>query len=251
MTNLHEEFFVKRLAGKNILVTGASSGIGRAIALACGQEGANVALVARRADRLEEVAAQIRETGSRAVICVADVGDEGQCLQALAKARQELGPIDILVNNAGTNLKNRTIEETTTEEWRRILDINLTSAYIFTKAVLPEMIARQHGTIINIASRAAILPSVFAGVSYSTSKIGLEALTKVTNEEGNPHQVRACVIHPGEVETEILVHRRTPVSEERRQRMMQGEEIAEAVIFVASLPQRANVEYISIKPTQN
>lgn len=242
---------MKRLEGRNVLVTGASSGIGRAVALACGREGANVALVARRAERLQEVADEIKHMGQQAVLCVADVGDEGQCLAALDTARQALGQIDVLVNNAGTNLKNRSIAETTTEEWRRILEINLTSAYIFTKAILPEMIERKTGTIINIASRAAILPSTFAGVSYSASKIGMEALTKVTNEEGNPHQVRACVIHPGEVETEILVHRKTPVSDERRQQMMQGEEIAEAVIFVAALPQRANVEYISIKPTQN
>ncbi len=92
---------------------------------------------------------------------------------------------------------------------------------------------------------------MFAGVSYSTSKIGMEALTKVTNEEANAHNVRACVIHPGEVETEILVHRRAPVSDERRARMMQGEDIAEAVILVAGLPARANIEYISIKPTRS
>jgi NADP-dependent 3-hydroxy acid dehydrogenase YdfG len=246
-----KEFSVNRLDGKTVLVTGSSSGIGQAIALACAAEGANLALVARRAERLEEVAAQIREMGRTAAICVADVADEAQCLAALAQATEEIGPIDVLVNNAGTNLKNRTIQETTTEEWRRILEVNLTSAYVLTKAVLPEMIARQGGTIINIGSRSAMLPSVFAGVSYSTSKIGLDALTQVTNEEGNAHGVRACVIHPGEVETEILVYRKSPVSDERRQRMMQGEDIAAAVVLVASLPPRANIDMISIRPTRS
>jgi NADP-dependent 3-hydroxy acid dehydrogenase YdfG len=242
---------VKRLEGKNVLVTGSSSGIGQAIALACAQEGANVALVARRADRLEEVAAQIRELGRTAVICVADVADDSQCLAALADATQQLGSIDVLVNNAGTNLKNRSIQETTVEEWRRILEVNLTGAYVLTKAVLPAMIAREGGTIINIGSRSAMLPSIFAGVSYSTSKIGLDALTQVANEEGNAHGVRACVIHPGEVETEILVYRKAPVSNEHRQRMMQGEDIAAAVVLVASLPLRANIDLISIRPTRS
>ncbi len=242
---------MKRLEGKNVLVTGASSGIGRAVALSCAQEGANVALVARRADRLQEVAAQIRELGVGAAVCTADVGVEAECLAAVTAAQEALGPIDVLVNNAGTNLKNRSIQETSTDEWRRILEINLTSAYVFTKALLPAMIDRQDGVIINIASRAAMSPSVFAGVSYSASKIGMEALTKVTNEEANAHNVRACVIHPGEVETEILVYRPTPVSAERLARMMQGEDIAEAVVFVASLPARANVDYISIKPTRS
>jgi NADP-dependent 3-hydroxy acid dehydrogenase YdfG len=242
---------VNRLDGKNVLVTGSSSGIGQAIALACAEEGANVALVARRADRLEAVAAQIREMGRTAAICVADVADEAQCLAALEQATAALGPIDVLVNNAGTNLKNRSIQETTTEEWRRILEVNLTSAYVLTKAVLPDMIAREGGTIINIGSRSAMLPSIFAGVSYSTSKIGLDALTQVTNEEGNAHGVRACVIHPGEVETEILVYRKSPVSDERRQRMMQGEDIAAAVVLVASLPPRANIDLISIRPTRS
>jgi len=252
-TNNHpnEERSVKRLEGKNVLVTGASSGIGRAVALACAQEGANVAVCARRADRLEEVAAEIRGLGVKAAICVADVAVEAEILAAISSAQEQLGAIDVLVNNAGTNLKNRTIGDTTVEEWQRILDINLTSAYIFTKALLPAMIERKDGVIINIASRAAILPSVFAGVSYSASKIGMEALTKVTNEEANAHGVRACVIHPGEVETEILVHRRAAPTPEHRARMMQGEDIAEAVIFVAALPARANVDYISIKPTKN
>jgi NADP-dependent 3-hydroxy acid dehydrogenase YdfG len=242
---------VKRLEGKNVLVTGSSSGIGQAIALACAQEGANVALVARRAARLEAVAAQIRELGQTAAICVADVADDAQCLAALADATQQLGPIDVLVNNAGTNLKNRSIQETTIEEWRRILEVNLTSAYVLTKAVLPDMIAREGGTIINIGSRSAMLPSIFAGVAYSTSKIGLDSLTQIANEEGNAYGVRSCVIHPGEVETEILVYRKAPVSEERRQRMMQGEDIAAAVVLVASLPPRANIDLISIRPTRS
>ena len=241
---------MNRLQGKKIFVTGASSGIGYAVALACAAEGAEVALVARRQDRLDELAQEIRNQGRQAVVCVADVTNEDECMAAVEKAQQAFGRIDLLINNAGANLVNRTIQETTIEEWRRILDLNLTSAYVFTKALLPSMIERQEGTIINIASRAAMIPSVFAGVSYSASKIGMEALTKVTNEEGNSHGVRACVIHPGEVETEILAYRRAPVPEERRQRMMQGEDIAETVILVAALPQRANIEYISIKPTR-
>jgi NADP-dependent 3-hydroxy acid dehydrogenase YdfG len=241
---------MQRLAGKNVLVTGASTGFGRGIALACAAEGAHVALVARSRDRLEEVAQAVRDLGVRAVVCPADVGDSAQIQAAVDAAVGALGPIHVLVNNAGTNVAQRSIGDTELAQWRELLEVNLTSAFHFTKLLLPGMMAREEGTIINVASRAATFPSLMAGVGYSTSKIGMQALTDVTNEEGNPRNVRACVINPGEGNTPILDRRAAPPPAEARLGMLQPEDLGEAVVFVASLPPRANVWRLDMKPTQ-
>ena len=241
---------VGRLAGKTILVTGASSGFGRGIALACAAEGAAVALVARREEKLREVAALVEQQGVRAAVCAADVGDEAQIMAAVESAVAQLGPLDVVVNNAGMNVAARSIVDTSSAEWRELLEVNLTSAYIFTRAVLPAMLERGHGTIINVASRAAAIPSLMAGVAYSTSKLGMDALTQVTNEEGNPHGVRATLICPGEGDTPLLDRRPAPPPLEKRVNMLQPEDMGETVVLVASLPPRVTIERIDIKPTQ-
>lgn len=240
---------MNRLAGQTALVTGASSGFGRAISLAFAAEGAQVALVARREEALKEIAEAIEAQGGRAVICVADVANEGQILDACRKAREALGPIGILINNAGMNVRERSIKDTSSAQWRQLMDVNLTSAFLFTKELLPEMVERNQGTIINLASRAALFPNLAGGVAYGSSKTGMDALTKVTNEEGNPHNVRACSFCPGAGNTPILNHRPSPPSAEQRKRMLQPEDIAEAVVFIASLPPHVTIELVSIKPT--
>ena len=241
---------MKILKDQTILITGASSGFGRGIALACAEAGANVALVARSAQRLREVAAKAESVGVKTVVCVTDVAHEVQIRSAIAETKAHLGPIDILVNNAGTNIASRSIHDTTVTEWREILEINLTSAYLFTKLTLPDMIERQQGTIINVASRAATHPSLLSGVGYATSKMGMQTLTTITNEEANPHNVRACVINPGEGNTPILDKRPAPPAEEERINMLQPEDLGNAVVFAASMPPRANVWRIDMTPTK-
>lgn len=240
---------MKALEGKKALVTGASSGFGQAIAVSFAAAGAAVALVGRDAARLQATADQIREKGGRAVICAADIGDEAQIQRAVEKARTELGQIDILVNNAGMNVTQRSIADTTPDQWRQLLDVNLTSAFIFTKLVLPEMIARKGGTIINVASRAALYPHLAGGVGYSTSKMGMDALTQVTNEEANPHNVRACLLCPGVGNTPLLDRRPQPPPQEQRLKMLQPEDVAAAALLVASMPPNVNVDLISMRPT--
>ncbi len=242
---------MKRLQDKNVLITGASTGFGRGIALACAAEGANVALVARSEDKLNLVAEQARAMGVSAVVCVADVGQKEELLSAAARAKSELGPIHVLVNNAGTNVAQRSIQDTSSDQWRMLLNVNLTSAFLLTQELLPQMIAQGSGTIINVASRAATFPSLMAGVGYSTSKIGMQSLTDVTNEEGNPHNVRACVINPGEGNTPILDRRPVPPSEADRVNMLQEEDLGEMVVFAASLPPRVNIWRMDVKPTIN
>ena len=241
----------QKLNGKTIIVTGASSGFGQAIAIACAAEGAKVSLVARRADILEAVASSIRDHGGEALACPTDVRDDSQIQAAVEATRSAFGPIDVLVNNAGTNMRSRSIDETTAQEWRDMLDVNLSSAYVFTKAVLPEMKARGGGLIINVASRAGMFPSLRAGVAYSTSKIGMEALNIVTNEEGNPHGVRACLFNPGLGNTAIIEQRPAGFTQEQRQMMIQSQDIADTVVFIAGLPPRVNINLISMVPTRS
>ena len=238
------------LNDKTIIVTGASSGFGEAIAIACAAEGARVSLVARRVAALERVAADIRATGGLALVCPADVSDDDQVYAAVEKTREAFGSIDILVNNAGVNIPQRSIEETEPELWRKLLEVNLTSAFVFTRAVLPAMKARGDGLIINIASRAAMVPNLRAGVAYSTSKIGMEALNDIINLEGNAVGVRACIVNPGAGNTPIMDLRPVHISHEERMKMIQSEDIAATVVYLAKLPKRVNVNLISMLPTQ-
>ena len=239
------------LNDKTILITGASSGFGEAIAIACAAEGANVSLVARRAEMLEAVAEAARAKGGNALVCPADVSDDDQILAAIEKTRAAFGPIDVLVNNAGTNFAARSIGETSAEQWRELMDINLTSAFVCTRAVLPEMKARGDGLIINLASRAGMFPSLGAGVAYSASKMGMEALNDVTNEEGNAHGVRACLFNPGAGNTPIIDRRPVKFSQEQKMKMIQSEDIAATVVFIASLPPRVNIDLVSMMPTKS
>ena len=239
---------MNQLANKTMLITGASSGFGRAIALACAEAGADVALVARRRDALEEIAAQIATTGGRAAVCPADIADETQIRAAVEQALAELGQIDVLVNTAGTNFPQRGIMETAPAQWAEILNVNLTSAYLFTHLLLPDMIARQAGMIINVSSIAGIHPRLRSGVAYSASKMGMDALNRITNEESNPHRVRACLICPGDSNTPLLDKRPAPPSPEQRSQILQPEDIAQAVVFVAGLPPHVLVEQMTIRP---
>ena len=239
------------LSGKTVIVTGASSGFGEAIAIACAEAGANVSLVARRKEALEAVAAVARTRGSQALVCAADVSDDAQIYAALEKTRSAFGPIDVLVNNAGINVTERSITDTSAEQWRELLEVNLSSAFIFTKAVLPEMKARGDGLIVNLASRAGMFPSLGAGVGYSASKIGMEALNTVTNEEGNAHGVRACLFNPGAGNTPIIDRRPRKFSQEEKIKMIQSEAIAATVVFIASLPARVNIDFVSMMPTKS
>jgi len=241
---------LKRLAGKKILITGASSGFGRGIALACAAEGADLALVARDTERLQAVADLARAQGSEVVICPANIADQTQVLAAVAHAKVALGQIDVLVNDAGMNVTQRSIKDTSLEQWRQLLDVNLTSAFLFTKAVLPDMIARQAGTIINVASRAALHPHLAGGVGYSTSKQGMDALTQVTNEEANPHGVRACLLCPGVGNTPLLDRRPVPPPLDVRAKMLQPEDLGAVVVLIASMPPHVNIELVSMLPTR-
>jgi len=237
-----------KLTGKIALVTGGGSGIGAACAQLLLQEGARVAIAGRNQAKLDEVAEQLGNPGDL-ISVAADVSQQMQVVILVANVANKLGgPIDILVNNAGTNLKERAFRELTPEAWDRLIRTNLDGAFYCIHAVMPSMIARQDGVIINIVSIAGKRATPLGGVAYAASKFGMAALGLGVGAEEKDSGLRVCNIYPGEVDTPILQFRPTPVTQEHRQRMLQSEDVAEAVRFVAIQPKHVSIPELVIKP---
>lgn len=237
---------MKRLEGKSAWVTGAGSGIGRAIAIAFAQEGAKVALTGRRVAPLEETAAMI---GDAAIVVPADLTDDKQVAAALAKVEGAIGGPDILVNNAGVNLPKRYLHQLTPEAIRSLVDGNLTAPFLTSVAVLPAMRRRGGGMLIQIASMAGKGISFLSGPGYTAAKHGFVALSQAINQENGIHNIRSCCICPGEVATDILKNRPEPVPQEEIERLLQPEDIAAMALFVATMPARANITEMLVTPT--
>jgi NAD(P)-dependent dehydrogenase (short-subunit alcohol dehydrogenase family) len=184
------------------LVTGASRGIGRAVARRLARAGARVALLARHTADLKVAAAEIHDAGGDALIIACDVAESGQVTSAVEEARAALGGIDLLVNNAGV-VARAALVDTTEEVFDRILAVNLRGAYLLCRAVLPEMLARRSGRIINVGSISSTLgtPNLSA---YCASKWGLLGLTKSLAEELRESGVSVTSLLPGSVDTEML-----------------------------------------------
>jgi NAD(P)-dependent dehydrogenase (short-subunit alcohol dehydrogenase family) len=239
---------MKCLDGKVAIVTGASTGIGRAIAIAMGAEGASLGLVARDAGRLEEAASLVKAKGGNAITFPGDVADKEFVKRAVQAMIDGFSRIDILVNNAGTNTYHRNLADTAVADWHRILDTNLTGAFLFSRYILPHMRKAGKGQIINISSGAGLQPSAPSGVAYSASKHALHSLTGSINLEERRHGIRACAIAPGETDTPNLNLRPRPPAKEELARMMRPEDIANAVIYVASQPGHVSVDLLVINP---
>ena len=189
------------LAGRVALVTGASRGLGRALALAFGAAGATVACAARSGDQVEETAARIREAGGQARAVPLDVTRGEQIVTAVAAVTQALGPIDILVNNAGMVIEKKTVEMTD-DEWEGILSTNLTSMFRCCRAVAPSMIARGRGKIVNIGSMWGRL-GVPRYAAYCVSKAGVDALTRCLAIEWARHNIQVNCLAPGYLNTDF------------------------------------------------
>ena len=237
---------MKRLEGKSAWVTGAGSGIGRAIAIAFAQEGAKVALTGRRTAPLEETAKMI---GDAAVIVPADLTEEKQVAAALAKVESSIGGPDILVNNAGVNLPKRYLHQLTPEAIRSLVDGNLTAPFLTSVAVLPGMRSRGGGMLIQIASMAGKGISFLSGPGYIAAKHGFVALSQAINQENGIHNIRSCCICPGEVATDILKNRPEPVPQEDIERLLQPEDLAAMAVFAATMPPRVNITEMLVTPT--
>ncbi len=235
------------LTGRVAIVTGGGSGIGRAVCLAFAAAGCRVHALGRRVEPLEETA-RLAPDGL-VVPHRCDVTDRGQLRAVLDRVLEEHGWLDIVVNNAGLNVPNRRLSELTPEDWDRILAVNATGVFNMIHLCLPILRRQGEGTVITISSIAGLRPSTLAGAAYSAAKHAATALTRVLGIEEAKHGIRACVISPGEVDTPILSQRPEPVTEEHRARILQPEDVARAALFVASLPPRATVAELVIKPT--
>lgn len=231
----------KEFENKSVFITGASSGIGRATAIAFAQEGAQVAIVARRAEELEKTAREIARKGGRVEPFVGDVTDEAFVKQAVESAVERLGGIDVLVNAAGI-IASASIENTTKELFDRMMNVNVRSIFLITQAALPSLIARK-GSIVNVSSVAGTraFPNVFA---YVTSKAAVNAMTQCAALDLAPKGVRVNAVNPGVVVTNLhkaggmgddayekfLEHSKTthPLG-----RVGQADELAQAILFLA------------------
>ncbi len=236
------------LANKVALVTGGGSGMGAAIAMALAGAGAQVTIVGRREAPLREVASATTQ-GPSVHWQVADVGNRTQVTQLVERVTSAYGPIDILVNNAGINIAARKLADIDPNDWDQLMAINATGAFNLIHAVLPQMRAQKDGLIINISSIAGVRPSALAGAAYNASKHALSALNASINLEESVHGIRATLLAPGEANTPLLDRRPVPVPAEVRAQVLQPEDIAAAVLFIALLPPRACVPQLIISPT--
>jgi NADP-dependent 3-hydroxy acid dehydrogenase YdfG len=235
-----------------VAVTGASSGIGEATARLAAQKGAAVSLAARRADRIEALAEELRADGGRAVAIATDVSDEAQARNFVERTREELGGLDHLVNNAGLMLLGL-VEGADTEEWRRMIDVNLYGVLYTTHAAFGHLKAQGHGTVVNVSSVAGRIARAGSGV-YNLTKWGVGAFSEALRQELAPAGVRVVLVEPGAVATELLSHNSDAVKEEAAKSFdgvtpLAAEDIARAIVFALEQPENVSINEVLVRPT--
>lgn len=234
-----------------VIVTGAGSGVGRATALRFCAEGWRVALLGRRGEMLRETVALAPAAARRRLLPLpCDLGDATAIQRTVASVLTRFRRVDALVNAAGHNIPRRSLAELSPADYAAVMDANLNGVLTLVQAVLPAMRAAGSGTIVNIGSEAGRQASAKAGAAYVLSKFGLTGLTQTINAEERPHGIRACCVFPGDIDTPILEKRPVPPPPEARARMLRAEDVAACVWFAASLPARATVEEILVRPSR-
>ena len=236
-----------RLKGQMAIVVGASSGMGRATALAFVAEGAKVIVASRRQGELDALVAEIKRAGGEAIGLAVDVAKRPEVDAVVQTAAERFGRVDVLVNCAGVNTRDRQLALLDQAGWDRIIGINLTGAFNCTQAVLPRMRAQKNGLIIHVASISGLWGD-FSGAAYQASKHGMVGLANATMMEERRNGIRVTVIYPGLCDTPILNNRVVPPTQEQRDLMMKPEDIAQACVFAASLPPRTYVADLVLMP---
>jgi NADP-dependent 3-hydroxy acid dehydrogenase YdfG len=239
---------MSKLAGKVAVITGGGSGVGKSAAAMFLKEGARVVIAGRDGAKLDAVAHELKADDALRALPT-DVTSAEQCRALIAFATKAFGHVDILVNNAGTNLKERTLRELTPEAWDMMIATNLDGAFYCTRAVLPQMLARKDGVIVNVVSTSGKRATPLGGAAYVAAKFGMAALGLVLAAEEKDSGIRVSNVYPGEIDTPILAARPKPVSEEHRATILRPEDVAEAVLYVAALPPRVSIPELVIKPT--
>ena len=219
---------MQNIAGKTAIITGAGRGIGRATAIAFAKEGIHVGLIGKTQANLEKVAEELKEYGVNISIAAANVADNESVIAAVEHVKAELGPIDILINNADRQIGK--FLELSPEEFKQIIDVNLMGMYYVTRAVLPEMIERQTGDIINISSTAGQKGAPVTS-AYSASKFGVLGLTESLMLEVRKHNIRVTALTPSTVATDLAFEEN--LTDGNPDKVMQPEDLAE--IMVAQL----------------
>lgn len=231
---------------RRALITGASSGIGKATALAFAQAGIDVALVSRSQDKLEAIATMAREAGVEAKAYSLDLAKIEQVKSEISAIAADFAPLDILVNNAGMGYTNPLLE-TSLSDWQRVIDLNLTSVFQCIQGVLPAMRQQQRGTIINVASIAGQQPFPDWG-AYSVSKAGLIALSKTLAAEERPHGIRVVTFSPGAVNTPIW-DTDTVQIDLNRSAMLTPEIVAQSILHAVMMPEQAVIDSVTLMPS--
>ncbi len=239
---------MNRLQNQTALITGGGSGIGLAVARAFLDEGARVAIIGRDDAKLRQAAAAL-DGGDRLACFAADVADESQVDGAVRLTTERFGAIHILVNNAGVNVKNRSFRLLSADDWRLMQRTNLDGAFYMTRAVFPQMLERRDGVIVFVSSVAGKSVFSLSGAGYSASKFGMSSLGLSLAAEEKESGVRFSVVYPGEVDTPILDYRPEPLTPEQRRSVLKAEDVANAVLFIVTLPARVCVPELVIKPT--
>ncbi|RIX27740.1 SDR family NAD(P)-dependent oxidoreductase [Amnibacterium setariae] len=245
-----------RLDGTVALVTGASSGIGEATAVALAAEGARLVLVARRRDRLEALASRI---GGDAVVIEADVTDAAQAQAAVAQAVEVAGRLDIVINNAGVMLLGPA-EEAPYEEWERMVAVNVTGVLATTYAALPHLLSaaetaeRRVADVVTISSTAGRIARAGSGV-YNLTKFGVGAFSEALRQEVTKRHVRVGLVEPGATVSELRDHLRAPIRDAQAERFrtmepLEATDIAEAVVYMVTRDRRQAVNEMLIRPTE-
>jgi NADP-dependent 3-hydroxy acid dehydrogenase YdfG len=244
---------MKRLDGRIALVTGASSGIGEATAIALAAAGAKVAIAARRKDRLQALAARLAPLGADPLVLEADLLDEHVAQRIVADTEHHFGQLDILVNNAGV-MYLEPVAEADLGRWRRMLELNVLSLIASTQAALAGMRSRRDGHIVNVSSTAGRIANPNAA-AYSATKFGVVAFSEALRREVYADNIRVSVIEPGIVQTELrdhIGHAATQASLNAwasNMRQLQPEDVADAIVFCVSRPAHVNVNEILMRPT--